>query len=74
MVNNKESRTLQIAGLESLARLNLSEAAKHTHIKDQLVEILLEQWGDPDKLASTIIQDQEDREIVRNVTGTGVIF
>jgi putative heme-binding domain-containing protein len=28
MVNNKESRTLQIAGLESLARLNLSEAAK----------------------------------------------
>ncbi len=53
---------------------NLSEAAEHAHIKDQLVEILLEQWGDPDKLASTIIQDQEDREIVRTITGTGVIF
>ena len=53
---------------------NLSEAAEHTHIKDQLLEILLEQWGDPDKLAAKIMQDQEDREIVRNVTGTGVIF
>ena len=53
---------------------DLSEAAEHAHIKDKLLKILLDQWGDPDKLTAKIMQDQEDREIVRNVTGTGVIF
>jgi len=53
---------------------NLSEAAEHTHVKDQLVKILLNQWGDPNKLTAKIMQDQEDREIVRTITGTGVIF
>ena len=53
---------------------NLSEAAEHTLIKDHLVKILLNQWGDPNKLTAKIMQDQEDREIVRTITGTGVIF
>ena len=30
--------------------------------------------GDPNKLTAKIMQDQEDREIVRTITGTGVIF
>jgi choline-sulfatase len=53
---------------------DLSETEEHAPTKDRLLKILLDQWGDPNKLAAKIMRDQEDREIVRKVTGTGAIF
>jgi len=54
--------------------MDLSETEEHAPTKDRLLKILLDQWGDPNKLAAKIMRDQEDREIVRKVTGTGAIF
>jgi choline-sulfatase len=53
---------------------DLSETEEHAPTKDRLLKILLDQWGDPNKLAAKIMRDQEDREIVRKVTGPGAIF
>jgi choline-sulfatase len=53
---------------------NLAGVAEHAAVQDRLLKILLDQWGDPDELNAKIIRDQEDREIVRNVTGVGTIF
>ncbi len=53
---------------------NLAGVAEHSAIQERLLKILLDQWGDPDELTARIVQDQEDREIVRNVTGVGTIF
>ena len=53
---------------------NLAGAAEHSEVQVHLLEILLDQWGDPDALTAKIVRSQEDREIVRNVTGVGTIF
>jgi arylsulfatase A-like enzyme len=53
---------------------NLTRVAEHTQVQQRLLKILLDQWGDPDALTAKIVRDQEDREIVRNVTGVGTIF
>ena len=53
---------------------NLAGLAEHSDMQARLLKILLDQWGDPDALTAKIVQDQEDREIVRNVTGVGTIF
>ncbi|MDP6667108.1 MAG: sulfatase-like hydrolase/transferase [Dehalococcoidia bacterium] len=53
---------------------NLAGAVEHAEAQERLLKILLDQWGDPDALTAKIVQDQEDREIVRNVTGVGTVF
>ena len=53
---------------------NLAGVAGHSEVQARLQKILLDQWGDPDALTAKIMQDQEDREIVRKVTGAGTIF
>jgi choline-sulfatase len=53
---------------------NLAAVAEHAQVQQRLLKILLDQWGDPDALTARIVRDQEDREIVRNVTGAGTIF
>jgi choline-sulfatase len=53
---------------------NLAGIAEHSAVQERLLKILLDQWGDPDELTAKIVRDQEDREIVRNVTGVGTIF
>ena len=53
---------------------NLAGIPEHSEVQARLLKILLDQWGDPDELTAKIIRDQEDREIVRNVTGVGTIF
>ena len=53
---------------------NLAGAVEHAAVQERLLKILLDQWGDPDALTAKIVQDQEDREIVRNVTGVGTVF
>ena len=53
---------------------NLANSPEHLTTQNRLLKILLDQWGDPDLLTARIIQDQEEREIIRNVTGIGTIF
>ena len=53
---------------------NLAGNPEHTEVQARLLKILFDQWGDPDEMTAKIIRDQEDREIVRNVTGVGTIF
>lgn len=53
---------------------NLAGVAEHSDVQERLLKILLDQWGDPDALTAKIMRDQEEREIVRNVTGVGTIF
>ena len=53
---------------------NLAGAPEHEDVQERLLKILLDQWGDPDEITARIVRDQEDREIVRNVTGVGIIF
>ena len=53
---------------------NLAGIAEHSVVQESLLKILLDQWGDPDAMTAKIIRDQEDREIIRNVTGVGTIF
>ena len=53
---------------------NLANLPQHRETQERLLKILLDQWGDPDEMTARIVRDQEDREIVRNVTGVGTIF
>lgn len=53
---------------------NLANVPEHADVQERLLKILLDQWGDPDAMTEKIVRDQEDREIVRNVTGVGTIF
>ncbi|HCI85406.1 MAG TPA: choline-sulfatase, partial [Dehalococcoidia bacterium] len=53
---------------------NLANSLQHSETQERLLKILLDQWGDPDEMTARIVRDQEDREIVRNVTGLGTIF
>ena len=53
---------------------NLANTPAVAEVQERLLGILLEQWGDPDALTAKIMRDQEDREIVRNVTGVGTFF
>jgi choline-sulfatase len=53
---------------------NLASTEEHAQVVERLLKILMDQWGDPDTLTAKIVRDQEDREIVRNVTGVGTIF
>ena len=53
---------------------NLANSQQHPETQERLLKILLDQWGDPDEMTARIVRDQEDREIVRNVTGLGTIF
>jgi hypothetical protein len=53
---------------------NLAGIQNHSAVLDRLLKILLDQWGDPDALTAKIVRDQEDRKIVRDVTGVGTIF
>jgi choline-sulfatase len=53
---------------------NLAGVPEHSDIQERLLKILMDQWGDPDALTAKILRDQEDRKVIRDVTGVGTIF
>jgi hypothetical protein len=34
----------------------------------------MQAWGDPDELTRRVMQSQEDRKVIRELTGDGVLF
>lgn len=50
---------------------NLAGRAEVRTIQERLFKRILEIWGDPDRLTATIMESQEDRCLLREITGGG---
>jgi choline-sulfatase len=53
---------------------NLAGRADAAQVQRELTDRLMEIWGDPDELTRRILLDQEERGVIRGVTGVGTVF
>jgi choline-sulfatase len=53
---------------------NLAGRADAAQVQRELTDRLMEIWGDPDDLTRRILLDQEERGVIRGVTGVGTVF
>lgn len=53
---------------------NLAGRAELKEIQHRMIQRVLNIWGDPDALTQRIMADQEERRIIREVSGVGTLF
>lgn len=53
---------------------NLAGSPEHREVQERLLARVMEEWGDPDEFTARIADAQDERALIRRVTGGPVVF